>query len=711
MKPSTTPRLVLLQIFSLISAIAIGQTSPLANQSAETGLLLKDPVTRMLIQESSGDRAHDHVRHLALWDRSGLQYTDAAHWVKAKAIEFGLQNVEMELFPGDDTWTVKKGRLRATFPYEFSITSYDDLPMSVAGNSGSIDTTAQLVYVGAGTKESDYEGKNVRRKVVLTTEDPSLVARIAINKKGAIGVVSSWSVPYWDATNRLPGDFPDQVGWTGIYARDPRAFAFVVSERKLRELKSVIDRKDSVMVHVDLATERKPDSIRVISGVIRGEKFPNEEIVITAHLDHYKPGANDNASGSSSLLEMARTLNHLIATKQLPRPQRTIRFLWLPEFSGSIAWANRHLPESDKKRILNLNFDMLGANTMEVNSEFSIDNTPGANAHFINSLSETVLQFINKYNSTRYPKRKDYQIISVNGSHNPARATMKKNYRGSDSQVFNDYGIAGVGFSTWPDDNYHSSEDRPEHVDPTQLHRVCFGGLAMMITVAYATDANVDDLLSLVYMHSQSRLAEDEQKAISLAKISGSDANVSSYLSHAVISASFNRERKALQSVQSLSPTDLTASITKYVKALDQKEQTVLKTLSAIAPNQSVNTELEPGEIKKYGSFIPQRVKSKELMSYYEVRGAMIKTNQTAATALEKEFAQMMTALRERETEELRIYDFYNAVASYANGRRNLIDIRNAIHAEYDALFTLASLETLFKSFELSGGMTISAKK
>ena len=43
----------------------------------------------------------------------------------------------------------------------------------------------------------------------------------------------------------------------------------------------------------------------------RGE-VPDEEMVITAHLDHYKPGANDNASGSGAILEMARTMCSLI---------------------------------------------------------------------------------------------------------------------------------------------------------------------------------------------------------------------------------------------------------------------------------------------------------------------------------------------------------------------------------------------------------------
>jgi Peptidase family M28 len=464
-----------------LAVYSYGQlATPLGSLSKETGLLLKDDVTRMLIHNSSGDRAHDYVRQISMWDRSGYEqnYNDAANWVKAKAQEFGLSEVEMETYPvngetdyygskPDSPWIVKKGELWAVSPYNFKITSYDDLPMSLAMNSASVDTVAELVDVGNGLLESDYEGKDVKNKIVLASQSPSTVARIAMMKKGAIGVISSYTVPYWDLPNRLPGDFPDQVGWSGIYVpNNPEAFAFMISDRNRRELISVLNQKKKMTLKVSIETEKKPGAIKIISGIIKGSQFPDEEIIITSHLDHYKPGANDNASGCAVSLEMVRTLNYLISTKQLSPPLRTIRFLWFPEFDGSVAWFSRHANES-KKRIVNLNFDMLGADLVEVNSQFAITYTPDWNGHFINALSESTLDFINKYNDTRYAKRKDYQIISVNGTRNPSRGVMSLYSRGSDHQIFNDFGIAGIGYDTWPDDNYHSSQDSPDHVDPT----------------------------------------------------------------------------------------------------------------------------------------------------------------------------------------------------------------------------------------------------
>jgi hypothetical protein len=697
------------------------QVNPVGSLSKETGLLLRDDVTRTLIQTSSGDRAYDYVRQISMWDRSGYEqnYNDAANWVKTKAAEFGLSEVTIENSPAEDgAWIVKKGELSAVAPYLFKITSYDDLPMSLAMNSASIDTTAELIDVGNGLAESDYEGKDVKNKIVLTNQSPSAVARIAMVKKGAIGVVSAYSVPYWDFPNRLPGDFPDQVGWSGIYLpNDQKAFAFMISERKLRELRSILDRKEKILLKVSIETEKKPGSIKIVSGIIKGSQFPEEEIIITAHLDHYKPGANDNASGCSVTLEMARTLNYLISVKQIPPPLRTIRFLWLPEFSGTVAWFGLHVNDN-KKRIVNLNFDMLGANVVEVNSQLSVNYTPDWNGHFINSLSESTLDFINKYNDTRYARRKDYQIISVNGSRNPARGVMKAYSRGSDHQIFNDYGIAGIGFSTWPDDNYHSSQDSPNHVDPTQLHRVAVGGLTLITTCAYSSADNAEGLLAQVFTYGQNRLADDERKALKLVYSSQPEnLATNAYLAKAVLQIAFAREQKSLQSCQLLTGKS-DKLLSRYSQLLNQREVVLKQNLSDLILLRASELKLPSfkeskieADENKYTVLIPERLKGKELFSYFEARPEAQKNTALNLADLEKEVTEKLNELREQETEELVIYDFYNAMASYADGKRSIVDIRNAIYAEYGALFTLASIEKLFRVFESGKAMVVKTKK
>lgn len=708
-----------------------GQTkTPLDNLSRETGLLLKDDVTRMLIHNSSGDRAHNYVTQLSTWDRTTDEgdYQQAANWVKNKASEFGLSEVEIETYTADgkteyfgskpeSSWIAKKGELWATAPYRFKITSFEDLPMSLGLNSSSVDTTAELVDIGWAT-ENDYARKDVKNKIVLTNQNPYMVAQKAIGEKGAIGVVSSYSVPFWDYTNRLPGDFPDQVGWAGIVpVEGKRQFAFLISERKARELKLMLERKQKIMLHASIESQVIPGKMKIVSGIIKGSAFPDEEIVITAHLDHYKPGANDNASGSAAILEMARTLNYLIASRQIPPPLRTIRFLWLPEFKGSTAWLSRHASET-KKRIINLNFDMLGANLLEVNSQFSINYTPDWNGHFINALSASALDFINKYNNTRYPRRKDYQIISVNGSRNAAHGFMQPYFRGTDHQVFNDFGIAGVGFSTWPDDNYHSSQDRPEYVDPTQLHRVVFGGLTMILTSAYASAEHAVPLYSLVSIYGLNRLADDEKKIIALIQ-SSTVENLpgNAYLSKAILKSAFEREKQALRSCQVLTENSSDNDLKNYSILLDKRKKLVAENLDQLISLRAAAFDItnfkavSPEKDEEvFASLIPERVKGKELFGYYEALSALPQNHPLNLKAFEMEMEAKLNELREQEADELRIYDFQNAMASYANGKRNLVEIRDAVYAEYGVLFSLPSVKTLFQLFEVTGGMNLKSK-
>ena len=66
-------------------------------------------------------------------------------------------------------------------------------------------------------------------------------------------------------------------------------------------------------------------------------------MVFTGHLfeGYTKRGANDNMGGPAIQLEILRTLHHLIETGQLPRPRRTIHFIWPNEISGTYEFLRR----------------------------------------------------------------------------------------------------------------------------------------------------------------------------------------------------------------------------------------------------------------------------------------------------------------------------------------------------------------------------------
>ncbi len=719
---------VLVSLISLTLSAQKKNKEPFGPISSKTGLIITDDVTRMLIHNSSGDRAHSYVQQISTWDRqqNTKDINTATEWVSNKAKEFGLQEVTIEKFVADGKteyfgkssnpfWIAKKGELWAKTPYEFKITSYADLPMSLATNSYSTRATAELVDIGAGTSELDYQDKKLEGNIVLTSSNPYRVIRKAIWEKKAIGIISYYSIPYWDKPNRLEGDFPDQVGWSGMPISDEKekqSFAFMISQRRAKELQEILKTNGKVTLFTDIETEHRNGELSILSGIIPGSKYPNEEIVITAHIDHYKPGANDNASGSSVSLEMVRTLQYLIETKQIEKPLRTIRFLWLPEFSGTEAWFSRHANDS-KKRILNLNMDMLGANLTKTNSSFDISLTPDWNASYINAFSMSIVDFLNTYNNSRYPKRKDFHIISVNGTRNHINVHNEPYTRGSDHQIFNDFGIPGIAFGTWPDNFYHSSEDTPDKVDPTQLHRVAFSGLASIIMTAYADTSQLQHISDLVELYGIKRLQNDEFKAKKEILLAD-ESNIieRAYFAEKIIQFGYERERNALKSCLILSQgKDEKNYIKQKIDMYNEKEKLSIQLLRLAAQKKgnilgvlSLKRKISLNE-EKASSLIPKRLSGKELVTYYAALSATTDFKSINYDEIEKGINNILNQLREREVGELRIYDFQNTIVSYANGKRSLTNIRDAMYAEYGIEIPIPLLEDLFNVFIKAGAM------
>jgi len=109
------------------------------------------------------------------------------------------------------------------------------------------------------------------------------------------------------------------------------------------------------------------DSENVVS-IIPGSKFPNEYIVISAHLDGHGThdgkiynGADDDGSGNVSILEIAQSFS--LALKNGHPPKRSIIFLHVTAeekgLIGSRYYVNNP-PYPLENTIANLNIDMIG---------------------------------------------------------------------------------------------------------------------------------------------------------------------------------------------------------------------------------------------------------------------------------------------------------------------------------------------------------------
>lgn len=711
-----------------ISAPVSGQPGPaavLGPVSPRTGLLLTDDATVALIQHSSGDLAHQSVAALSSWSRviGTPQYQAAAEWLAQKASEAGLSGVEIEHYAADGKtryfdyqserfWKVRSGELWVESPFAAKITSFAELPVSLCRNSVSADVTAALVDIGEGASDNDYR-KPVKGCVVLTTADPGQVADRAVYKEGALGIVSSWNIPEWDRMNRLPGDSPDLVGWR--YLPDPGdrkgTFAFLVSPRRGRELLEMLRAGQTVRVRAKVDAEVTSGNLDVVTGTIPGSRYAGEEIVVTSHLDEI--GADDNASGNAVMLEMARTLSELVASGKIPPPLRTIRFLWGPEFAGSFAWLSRHLNEP-VKRVANLNFDQMGANLLTVNTVMLVSYTPDSVPSYLNAVMESIFRFMNAFNDSAYPHAKEFHIISVNGSRNRLSARVIPFIAGSDSVVYNHAGIPGAFVTAWPESFYHSNHDTPDKVDPTQLHRGAFAGLAAIATLAYMTGDNAEDLALLTFAHARMRIGEGESlasKKILAAPVPALPDG--EYLARKTVQHLYAREGQAIRSCAFFARSeDERKAIERLAATLAGGEEIALKQVRDLAVRRaerlgiSFRERLATPAEQRASRLFPATKPDRPLLGTEFVFGQLSETDLAGMKSMREEFGRAERAMRFLGDSDLRIMGFADAAASYADGRRSILDIRDEIAAEYTYV-PVEALELYFRAFEKAGVMTI----
>ncbi|MGA9120648.1 MAG: M28 family peptidase, partial [Bacteroidota bacterium] len=381
------------------------------------------------------------------------------------------------------------------------IVGYPEIGMSVMPYSNPGDVTADLVWVGAGTSDGDYENKDVRGKIVLATGYGGDVHRLAVLKYGARAVVC-----YLDDDRSK--QYPDMLQHTGIWPKADElgrvTFGFNITNRQGTRLRDMLLAGTKVVLRGQVkGTGLEPYFMDVVVAILRGRVRPAEEIVMTAHLDHPKESANDNASGSGGMLDIASSLKRLLAEGRLAVPNRTIRFLWVPEWNGTMAYLDAHPefagPPLGGSVLANLNLDMIGENLELLHSRMIITRTPSSTPSILNDVVENMAEMVDGLN-VRTPRGSlsamNYRITRYGG--------------GSDHMMAIDRKIPGVMFGH-EDYTHHTSDDTPDKVDPVELERTEILSTGTALYLASLTPAQGRDLLRLAGANAAGRLAQSNR--------------------------------------------------------------------------------------------------------------------------------------------------------------------------------------------------------
>jgi hypothetical protein len=444
----------------------------------------------------------------------------AADWLVSELTGAGLRDAAVESLPADGTtsyahfksylgWQPLAGRLELLGPKRRVIADFAKEPVGLADYSQDADVTAELVDIGKGDDAAAYQGKAVRGKLVLAAGPLPTVHRLAVEERGAAGIVSVFP----NQRTAWSGLDPDLVRWGHLSPyQTANRFAFMVSPRTAAALRQDLAR-GVVKLSAHVRAKMVAASYDIVSATIAGSDAAAGDIVLTAHLCHQLAGANDNASGSAALMGIARGLQAAITDGSLPRPRRTIRFLWLPEIAGSQAWLIRH-PELASRLRAGIHLDMVGGRPEITHAALHLSRTAASLPHVINEIASAWVDDVARASTRLAETGEGDGMVWPAGSRDPLVTDLRPLELGSDHQVFEAFGVPMVYFHDWPDVTIHTNKDVPANLDATKLGRVAYMTAGIAWTLAALPDGEAARLPALERAATEQRLARARHTAL-----------------------------------------------------------------------------------------------------------------------------------------------------------------------------------------------------
>jgi aminopeptidase YwaD len=644
--------------------------------------LIDDSLWKAIMNEYSGEKAAKHILELSKFHRiSGGSpgYQAAVKYVTQVMKSLGTYQVEVEqhLADGDRTylkwrsmcgWDIKEAELWLENTGEL-LARFSDVPVSVFIYSNKADVVAEAVYVGQGTSDKDYQNHDVRGKIVLATGDGDSVHDEAVIKRGAAGVVvgPSGNDPY-------RSNYPRLVALHRLRSnkslREKTKFGFSLSFLQFQKILQLLERGEKVKLRAFVDARLFDGTMETVSALLKGSVFPQKEIIFTAHLDHYSPGANDNASGSASLLEIARTLISLIDRGIIERPKRSIRFLWFGEMHGLAGYLSKD-KEIGERGIAGLNLDMVGEDLYKTRSIMTLVRTPFSNPSFISDLVGRMVKYIDGiqiFTSTGSDQQFNYRISDYKG--------------GSDHMMLSDptVNVPCVCLGHDNDIFHHTDLDDLDKIDPAELKRVGVLSLASALFVANAEELEAVRLAAEVATQGVKRLSARTGTFMDdLYHLSQNPQESSQILkffkeSNIFIDILSQVEIKELESVKELSDSarvrEFTKKMAEILKASAVSEKKKLNQyFNSLCEMKSIKTspvELSAEE-KELAGIVPRRLFRGPISQFY----------------FEDIMGEGMSWYKEYSRKDNNWVDRRTEIINFMDGKRNLLDIYYTVSAEF----------------------------
>ena len=681
---------------------------------------LPQEILTLLANEVSGQFAFNNLVRLAgaPWVRGAVELKETMSetlLLHDLVRGYGIETVKVEKYPpgvpGATFDYPLEGELWTLEPEKRLVARLGADAALVMRGSKTADVTGELVYLGPLTteeakamREAGPQEKTKGRLALVWSAGGDMSA---LDAAGFEGIVTfSAQERYLD---------PDQVLYSGVSfeAMKNLKVGLAVSWRQWSELLELVEGNRRVLVRAKARVEKFPDRFEMVHAWIPGTEPQGQGVIFTSHLyeGYLKRGANDSMGGVAVQLEILRALDKLIRSGHLPRPRRTIHFLWPNEISGTYEFIKRN-PGFAEGLAVNINMDMVGEALRKNNAIFTMSECPSHLPSFVDGLAASVLNYVWRTNDVVYLGDSPRGLLrgqlfpqpmwEKNGSKDAFRYFIHRATGGSDHVCFNNPAVAvpGIEFFTWPDQWYHTDGDLTDKADPTEMKRVAFIGAATGWVSAALADEWAGSLAEAVSQHGFRRTAErDIGRA--MAKLEAATAGtLEAEMSKAanIIRFAVTREIGSLRSIEAVasgSPV-VREAVSSRVRQWELYGQGLRSQVLEYAAWRAKSLGLKP----------PAGPKLDPLRTKY---GRVVPAISPAAKGREfnlGRFAPYQQYLKDHP-DALKATGLNPpqgaAVLNFTNGRRSVVEIRDDASAELDADLPLKDVAAYLELLAAAG--------
>jgi hypothetical protein len=545
---------------------------------------------RTLLDAVDSERALRDVRTIWETDRwfTFPKFEETARNVAEIMRREGLENVEIGNAPADGVtqagfwteplaWDVRSATLEIVEPEvpaaQRTLADYERVPASICMWSGP--TPANGVVGDVVAAPANLDGTDLRGKFVLGMR----ASKAALGKAGAAGIISE------NTENR---DLTDERGWVNSYGDNGWSFTkgstplscFSITPAGSQLLRGLMA-KGPVKVRAKVESRYYAGVYPYVTGMIRGTDGASaEEVLSLGHL--FEQGAHDNATGVSSIIGAAGTINRLIREGKLPRPKRNIRVLGMGECYGTMYYLQQN-PDRVKRTIAAMCIDSPAGLQHLAGTEHTWILNPHSAKSYVDALA---LRLASEY----------YPMVG-----------RRWNWQEHRSSTDNYLGDPSIGIPTvMPHGGYgvlahHNSHDTPATVDPKSLRDLVVMNAAYAYFLASAGPAEKRWMAELALTRGYGQIAAAADKVVDQAAIAENGEALGRLLSQSAERIDYQKDREAQAVRSAMELTDGIADLSAFAdrqkaraeRAIrDRAAALEVKEIPRIARRQSAASEI-----------------------------------------------------------------------------------------------------------------------